>query len=145
MATVGDRSPGPHGSGDRQGRKQPKLTNTTLRQLAYQVTEGRKVSFWDGVADHPITGYVAGWDSPELGPVAKYFVITPTAEKDEEGFIIQQHLIPQAGTRLELHPWATFDEEEAYKDMEKMISKFRNYVIHNYVGPSESRGRGKPA
>lgn len=143
MATDGERSPHdgersasstrpqrPKGDG---GGRRPRINNTTLRQLAHQVAQGRKTSFWSPMEEDPITGYVAGWDSPEIGVQANFFVVVPTDKKDDEGYIIDQYLIPQAGTRIRLHPHSELDDEPAYEDMEKIISKFRNYVIHNVI------------
>jgi hypothetical protein len=120
----------------RSGKAERPPSYETRKQLAHQIEKGRRVTLWPPDGDDPITGYLAGWDPPgQPGGACNYFVVVPR-ESD-----VEQHLIPQEGTRLQLHTEVTYDDEKLVTQMERVIKGFRYYVTQQILGRGSASDR----
>lgn len=90
------------------------------RQLAASVRNGRKIVFII-LDENPLEGYLAGWDAET------YFVVYP------DGDTVFKELIPKRNIlKMVLMDESTFQEEDLYEDMNKIVRPFRDMINKTY-------------
>jgi hypothetical protein len=110
-------------------------TSMSMRQIAYSVTQGRKVTI-ESPAAKPAEGYIAGLDDEN------YLILCPEQTRDNRPTFIRRTM-PRVGAVITFHDERTFNAEPCFAEMDEIVTPYRTYLARNVLGRQNQQSSRK--